>query len=170
MGDRSQLRPALHILVVGVALTLLGVAAPTFAAHDLGQDCYTCHNIKSGQVYQGSYSIWSGLSIGMSPYSRPITCEVCHTDYGDRFKATSASHHPVAVIAGATMNSSYDNGVQIRCRDCHNGNSVTTLTPNLIPDLAPTDYLSTAGNTATDGYPNHDVLSPNNLVNAGDPP
>ena len=170
MGDRSQLRPAFHILAVGVALALLGVAAPAFAAHDLGQDCYTCHNIKSGQVYQGSYSIWSGLSIGMSPYSRPITCEVCHTDYGDRFKATSASHHPVAVIAGATMNSSYDNGVQIRCRDCHNGNSVTTLTPNLIPDLAPTDYLSTAGNTATDGYPNHDVLSPNNLVNPGDPP
>jgi hypothetical protein len=169
MGDRSMHRPALHALVVGVALALLCAAAPALAAHDLGQDCYTCHNIKSGQVWQGSYSVWNGLSIGMSPYSRPITCDVCHTDYGDRFKATSASHHPVAVIAGSTMNSSYDNGVQIRCRDCHNADSVT-LSPNLSPDLSPTDYLGTAGNTASDGYPNHDVSAANNQVNAGDPP
>ena len=109
--------------------------------------------------------------MGMSPYSRPITCDFCHTDYGNRFKATSASHHPVAVIAATTMSSSYDNGVVLRCKDCHNANSAAPAAPpNLVFDLAPTHYDNTSGNDNTDGYPNHDVLSPNNQTAAGDPP
>jgi len=107
----------------------------------------------------------------MSPYSRPITCDICHTDYGDRFKATAESHHPVEVISAATMSSDYDNGVVIRCRDCHNADSVTSLVPNLVPDLAPLHYNDPSGNDNTDGYPNHDVSgAANNQVNPGDPP
>ncbi|RJP19602.1 MAG: CxxxxCH/CxxCH domain-containing protein [Deltaproteobacteria bacterium] len=168
MGDRARFRQVHFIQLLLLFLVFLGWPPGADAAHDLSQDCYNCHNIETGQVWAGSYSIWSGKAIGMSPYSRPVTCDICHSDYGNRFKSTSESHHPVSTIGVGAMVPDYDNGVRIDCRDCHNGNSVTTLTPNLIPDLAPTDYLSTAGNTATDGYPNHDVLSPNNQVVPGD--
>ncbi len=167
MGDRSRWKPVLHLAMLLASSVILGWPTWGDAAHDLGQNCYTCHNIETGQVWAGSYSVWSGVAIGMSPYSRPITCDVCHTDYGSKFTASSESHHPVQTIGVGAMLNDYDNGVRVMCRDCHNADSVA-LTPNLTPDLAPSNYLSTAGNTATDGYPNHDVLSPNNQVALGD--
>ncbi len=169
MVNRIKFRPVCFIPVLLVFFALLGWPSAGFAAHDLAQDCYNCHNLQSGQVWAGSYAIWSGKAIGMPSYANPITCDVCHTDYGDRFKVTSESHHPLAVISADTMSSDYDNGVVIRCRDCHNADSVP-LTPNLNPDLAPLHYNDLSGNGATDGYPNHDVLAPNNQVNLGDPP
>ena len=137
MGDRSPYRAVLVISALLALVVALGAVPGARAGHDLGQNCYTCHNIEAGQVWSGSYSIWASVPIGMSPYSRPITCDVCHPDYGASFRATSESHHPVAVIADNTMSSDYDNGVVIRCKDCHNADSVT-LSPNLHPDLAPT--------------------------------
>jgi len=146
------------------AILLSWPPAPALAAHDLGQQCYTCHNIKSGQVWAGSYSVWSSVPIGMPAYGRPITCDVCHTDYGGKFTGVAAnrSKHPVRIIAGTatsadnTWGTVYGtNPAYLDCRSCHYGN-VTILAPDLNPDVAPANYLGTAGNTATDGYPNHD--------------
>jgi predicted CxxxxCH...CXXCH cytochrome family protein len=154
----------LLVILAAQALLLSLGAVPALAGHDLGQQCYTCHNIKSGQVWTGSYSIWSSLPIGMPSYARPITCDVCHTDYGAKFTgaASNRSKHPVRIIAGTataadnTFGTVYGtNPAYLDCRDCHYGN-VTVLSPDLSPDVAPANYLNTAGNTATDGYPNHD--------------
>ena len=170
MGGGITIRPVPFVAVLLTALVLLGWPRTVQGAHDLSQDCYVCHNIESGQVWPGSYSIWSGKAIGMPSYTRPVTCDICHTDYGNRFRATSESHHPVEAITANAMTSDYDNGVRIRCKDCHNADSVTALLPNLVPDLSPTHYDNVTGNDNTDGYPNHDVTAPNNQVNPGDPP
>ena len=172
MGKVSVLRHLRSIVIIPLMLSLLaflGWPQSGYAAHDLSNECYACHNIEGGQVWSGSHSIWSGTAIGMSPYSRPITCEICHSDYGNRFKSTSESHHPVAVVTANAMTSDYDNGVLIRCKECHNADDVMA-TPNLSPDLSPASYDNTAGNSATDGYPDHDVVSPDNQVASGDPP
>ena len=172
MGASHPLRPV-HILPVLLGVFLcLGGPQRGEAAHDLGQDCYNCHNIKSGRVWVNSFSIWDNVQIGMPSYANPITCEVCHTDYGNRFKAGSESHHPVAVISGTAMNSDYDNGVRISCRDCHSGNNVRYLpAPDLDPDVSPLNYFGLGGNGPLDGYPNHDAISPPvNQVNTGDEP
>ena len=166
MGVKHTFRPGLAVSITILA-AILGWSQIGEAAHDLGQDCYTCHNIRSGQVWQGSYSVWSGTNIGMSPYSRPISCDVCHTGYSSKFNAASESHHPVKVIAGSTMVTDYDNGVLLACRDCHNADSVAK-TPNLNPDLAPQSFTVKGTNT---GYPNHDVSgTADNQLNTGDPP
>ena len=154
----------LPILLATAAIFLSWPSAPALAGHEMGNQCYTCHNIKSGQVWAGSYSIWSSLPVGMPAYGRPITCDVCHTDYGARFTGVAAnrSKHPVRIITGTattadnTWGTLYGtNPASLDCRDCHYGN-VAVLSPDLSPDVAPANYLSTAGNTATDGYPNHD--------------
>jgi hypothetical protein len=146
------------------ALLLLSLfPSPSPAGHEMGNQCYTCHNIRSGQVWQGSYSVYSGTPIGMSPYSRPITCDVCHTDYAPKFNNTQVSNHPVRIIGGTGTAADNTGGklagtapAFMDCRDCHYGNA-TVLSPDLSPDVAPSSYfLGVSGNTGTDGYPNHD--------------
>ncbi len=173
MGEWSRFRPTVLIPLALVALvSLLLLPRPGGAApHGIGNDCYACHNIRSGQVWQGSYSIWKDKPIGMTTYNRAITCDVCHTNYGtSRFTALSASHHPVQVISGPSMATDNWTTTLILCKDCHNGDTETTLVPNLVPDLAPRTYTLGDARYPLDGYPNHDVASPDNLVNAGDPP
>ncbi len=168
-GKRGVLLLAL-IFITFVGVTLLRSPDRAYAAHDLTQMCGTCHSIKGGNVWAGSRSIWSGKAIGMTSYSRPITCDFCHTSYGQLFTSSSESHHPVQVISGNTMVSDYDYGTTIMCANCHGGDTYNPGTGNLSPDVAPSHYNDTTGNTATDGYPNHDVASPDNQVNPGDPP
>ena len=127
MVERGRFRSAIPVVVLTAILGAWCCPPESDAAHDLSQDCYTCHNIRSGQVWQNSYSIWSGKSIGMRPYSRPITCEVCHTDYGLKFNnvPANASRHPVRIIAGD--NTLADNNVygaspaSIDCREMLRG-------------------------------------------------
>ena len=134
MGERSRFRPIVLIPLALAALASLLLPRPVGAApHNIGNDCYACHNIRSGQVWQGSYSVWSGKDIGMSTYGRPITCEVCHANYGTgRFTASSASHHPVQVISGTSTATDNWTTTLLYCKDCHNADSVS-LTPNLTP-------------------------------------
>ena len=163
MGVQSRFRPAMLIPGVLVLAALLGMPSGGHAAHDMNRDCYVCHNIKGGNVWQNSYAIWSGKKIGMTPYSRPITCDVCHTDYGQKFGATSVSKHPVRVIVlDNTLADSNVYGASpsfIDCRDCHSGN-VTAGSPNLNPDVSPLNYSGLSGNGVSDGYPNHDNTIP----------
>jgi predicted CxxxxCH...CXXCH cytochrome family protein len=139
---------------------LLGMPSGGQAAHDMNWDCYVCHNIKGGAVWQNSYSISSAKKIGMNPYSRPITCDICHTDYGTKFGSTSVSKHPVRIIV--LDNTQADNNPYgsspsfVDCRDCHSGNQTTPLTAPLDPDVSPLNYSGLAGNGVSDGYPNHD--------------
>lgn len=167
MGYRFKARPVILILAMLAVTALLGVPSPAVAGHEMGWDCYTCHNLQSGQVWTGSYAIWSDKNIGMSPYSRPITCDICHTDYGNKFKATDGpitnrSKHPVRYIQinqtlpDNTYGTVYgSNPAYLDCGNCHYGN-VTVLSPNLDPDVAPYTFRIPPGNAATDGYPNHD--------------
>jgi predicted CxxxxCH...CXXCH cytochrome family protein len=158
-GTGAKFRITIPILGALATLLLLLSASPARAAHDLGYQCYVCHNIKSGQVWTGSNSIWTGKNIGMPSYAHPITCDICHTEYGAKFTGTNRSNHPVRIIAGTAT--SVDNtypknyGVALDCKNCHAGTG-TVGTPDLSPDVAPTNYTNLAGNTVADGYPNHD--------------
>ena len=48
--------------------------SPSAAGHDMGLQCYYCHNIRSGQVWVGSYSIWAPRPIGVSCTSELSAC------------------------------------------------------------------------------------------------
>ena len=176
-GSSSPRLPAYltaGLLVLAAVLLPALFPSPSPAGHEMGNQCYTCHNIRSGQVWQGSYSVYSGTPIGMSSYGRPITCDVCHTDYVPKFNNTQRSNHPVRIISGASTVADNTFGklfgtspAFIDCRDCHYGNT-TVLAPDLNPDVSPSSYfLGVAGNTGTDGYPNHDnTISGFTLVSA----
>ena len=147
--------------LLAAALLLLALSpSPSPAGHEMGQQCYTCHNIRSGQVWSGSYSIWGNTQIGMSPYSRPITCDVCHTDYASKFNSTQRSKHPVRIIAGSSTVADNTFGTvygaspaSMDCLQCHSGSPTTGPAPDLSPDVAPQSFMVKGTNT---GYPNHD--------------
>ena len=164
----------LPVAAVALLLAMLG-AEPARAGHELGNSCYVCHNIKAGTTWQGTQSIWTGKDIGMSAPTggKPIACDYCHVDHRLMFDNTTGggsekSAHPVPIIAGSGKTSYFGYGATVNCLDCHSGNTVTGFTPNLIPDVAPQDYVTKGTNT---GYPNHDVAIPNNQISIGnDPP
>ena len=71
MGAPRTIRPVLPVFLAILVSAFLGWSRTGEAAHDLGQSCYACHNIESGQVWQGSYSVWSGKPIGMPLHEVP---------------------------------------------------------------------------------------------------
>ena len=157
------------ILILAALLAAALLPAPAEAAHDLGRQCYDCHNIRMGTVWSGSYSIWSQSYIGQPSYTQPIACDFCHPTYGSKFSVTTpgvVSHHPVPIIDNSALAADYSYGTTIRCSECHGGNTYTGTPVDLVPDLAPVTY--SPYNILNSGYPNHDVSNPNNDVVPGD--
>ncbi|MDB4285402.1 hypothetical protein N9903_00660 [bacterium] len=180
---RQQIRRVTSGLFPALALVCLFPLAAS-ANHSLGLPCYDCHNLSSAQIRPGTRALWDQPKIGELTYSRPVSCDFCHTGYRDTFDggisgSIQVSGHPVKIIegdnryvfaGGSFQEESLYAGPKLSCAgtasvpqtvaSCHRGNTVSggPLSP-LNPDLAPDNYDSPAGNTATDGYPDHDLTA-----------
>jgi predicted CXXCH cytochrome family protein len=167
MNRQAASRGFLFVLAVGVSVALAGI--PAHAGHDQGMDCYECHSLRGGDIWAGSFSIATSMSIGGSSYSDPLRCDFCHTDKAVEFGSAWESAHPVQLIEGDNVSvmANTASSTALDCHYCHRGNTVVG-DPN--PDLAPA-YYGLSGNYGTDGYPDHHVDgTPDNVVNPGDPP
>ena len=158
--------------VLGLAI-LLGSPRISSAAHDMGNDCYYCHSLRGGAVWDNTYSIAKSSAIGGTGEQGPVNCDFCHTDYGAKFidpPGPVTSGHPVRTISGSSivvqLPKLYPAGLNIDCHNCHRGD---TKAGGKVPDLAPKWYG--IGGEIGSGHPDHDMLGTvNNRVDPGDPP
>jgi predicted CXXCH cytochrome family protein len=171
------LRVAAGLGAAILVLTLL--PPPAVADHSLGRNCYFCHKLSSTTVWGGTKAIDTSRAIGQPDYTYSLYCDFCHTGIAEEFvgpsgAAGNATNHPVYIISGTgydihgkdtgdgsyTLQSAGSYGdVKLRCKDCHGGDTANGPLGDLIPDLAPEHYTDTSGNTATDGYPDHDLTA-----------
>jgi hypothetical protein len=143
----------------------------------MARDCYDCHSLKGGEVYDNSYAISTTSAVGPDP-AAPFRCDFCHLDHANYFDNTYLtgiyqSSHPVQLIEGNQLISKFFNSgtaTTIECKACHGGNTVTGSPTDRDPDVAPSAY-TVSGDTPTDGYPDHDTENaPDNVVIQGDEP
>jgi nitrate reductase cytochrome c-type subunit len=175
MSRPVALRGLLFVLAVAISVPLAGT--PAHAGHDMARDCYDCHSLKGGEVYDNSYAISTTSAVGPDP-AVPFRCDFCHSGHANYFDNTYLtgiyqSSHPVQLIEGNQLISKFFNSgtaTTIECKACHGGNTVTGSPTDRDPDVAPSAY-TVSGDTPTDGYPDHDTENaPDNVVIQGDEP
>jgi hypothetical protein len=111
----------------------------------MGHDCYYCHSLKGGDVWDNTFSIAKSSSIGGTGDQGPVNCDFCHSDYAAKFNDNPGpvtSGHPVKTINGditeVMFTPLYPAGVELDCHNCHRGD--TEAAGGKSPDLAPKWY------------------------------